>query len=154
MALDSVTWAAFAFCLTAIGAAWTYVAWHRRGAAAGVRGLAWTLLPVAAWATGTLELAGDVADDVGRWAVHLVFSPLVWLGIVLAGMSVVLFGVSGAMRARGVGVRKAKSPKSAKSTVRAGEPAKQVGAARARKSADPVDDMDDIEAILKKHGIS
>jgi hypothetical protein len=154
MPLDSVTWAALAFCLTAIGAAWTYVAWHRRGAAAGIRGVAWTLLPVAAWATGTLELAGDVADDVGRWAVHLVFSPLVWLGIVLAGMSVVLFGVSGAMRTRGIGSRKPKDSKGSKGTVPAAKPGRALGAPRSRKSAGPVDDMDDIEAILKKHGIS
>ena len=70
-----------------------------------MRGLAWTLVPVAAWLTGTLRLAGDVVDAVTGWAAHLVFDPLTWLGIVLAGVSVVLFGASATMRRRGIGTR-------------------------------------------------
>ena len=46
MTLDSATWAVLALLLTASGAVYTYVAWRRNGAAAGVRGLAWTLVPV------------------------------------------------------------------------------------------------------------
>ena len=54
--LDSTTWAALALTLTVIGAVLSWVAWRRRGPAAGLRGLGWTLLPVAAWLTGTLRL--------------------------------------------------------------------------------------------------
>ena len=102
--IDSTTWAALALVLTVVGAALTWVAWRRRGLAAGIRGLAWTLVPVAAWLTGTLKLAGNILNDVTDWAARLVFSPTVWLGIIVAGASAVLFVVSGVMRARGVGV--------------------------------------------------
>src|SRR3954454_577727 len=101
--IDSTTWAALALTLTIIGGALSWVAWRRRGLASGLRGLAWTLVPVAAWLTGTLKLAGNIVDDVTDWATRLVFSPSVWLGIVVAGVAVVLWFVSGAMLARGVG---------------------------------------------------
>ena len=83
--IDSTTWAALALTLTIIGAALTWVAWQRRGLAAGIRGLAWTLVPVAAWLTGTLQLAVNIVDDVTDWAARLVFSPSVWLGVIVAG---------------------------------------------------------------------
>ncbi len=139
MSLDSTTWAALAFLLTAAGATYTYAAWRRRGAAAGVRGLAWTLVPVAAWLTGTLRLAGNVLDDVTSWAAHLVFHPTTWLGIALAGVSLVLFGASSTMRRRGVGTRQRRTRAERK----------QVEAPRRERLVD-----DDVSAILKKHGIS
>ena len=52
-----------------------------------IRGLAITLLPAAAWLTGTLRLFTEIADAVTDWAVHLVFSPKVWLGVILAPRS-------------------------------------------------------------------
>jgi len=155
MSLDSATWAALALVLTFVGAALSFLAWRRRGLAAGLRGLAWTLVPVAAWLTGTLKLAGNIVDDVTDWAAHLVFSPSVWLGIVVAGAAVVLWFVSGAMLARGVGTRGV--TRRDRTAAVPGQERKQVPAAPAkkRKSAgnDDLDDMADIEAILKKHGI-
>ena len=44
-----------------------------------------------------------IAQEIGDWASHLVFSPVVWLGVVLAGISVVLIVASGRLRARQVG---------------------------------------------------
>jgi hypothetical protein len=136
---DNTTWAALGLTLTLIGLCLSYVAYKRRGVAAGVRGVAWSLLPLAAGLTRTLKLAADIVDDVGSWAAHLVFSPFVWLGIALAGVSVVLFGVSGKMGSRNSGGKKSPEalPKKA-----------------SRAKAAPVDDdMADIEAILRKHGI-
>jgi hypothetical protein len=161
--IDSTTWAAVALLLTVLGAGLTWVAWRRRGPAAGIRGLAWTLLPVAAWLTGTLKLAAEVAGDVATWATRLVFSPVVWAGIVLAGVSVVLFALSGALRSRGIGVRGRAADKATRKARRveagngaAGAVAPAAGAPAPRsKGRHPsdLDDMDDIEAILKKHGI-
>ncbi|MET0839831.1 MAG: hypothetical protein ABWY19_13675 [Marmoricola sp.] len=154
MSLDSATWAALALVLTLVGAALSFLAWRRRGPASGLRGLAWTLLPVAAWLTGTLKLAGNIVDDVTDWAARLVFSPSVWLGIVVAGAAVVLWFVSGAMLARGVGTRGVPGRDRAEAVP--GQDRKQVSAKPAKKKAardDDLDDMDDIEAILKKHGI-
>ena len=58
-----------------------------------------TLLPAAALLTGTLRLGTGSSDAVVDWATALVFNPLLWFGVGLAGLSVVLFGVSGAMAA-------------------------------------------------------
>lgn len=145
--IDSTTWAALALVLTILGAAYSWVAWRRRGLAAGLRGLAWTLIPIAAWLTGTLRLAANILNDVIDWAARLVFSPTVWLGVIVAGVAAVLWVISGVLRARGIGVRgraRDDGPRQVPSGART-KPAK----ARARND----DDMDEIEAILKKHGI-
>lgn len=143
MSYDSAAWGALAFALSTLLGVVTFFRWRARGLAAGLRGAAWTLLPVAAWLTGVLELAVEVADSVGRWAVHLVFSPVVWLGIVLAGVSAVLFGASAVLAGRGARhVRGGGAP----------PPALDRPARRSAGSGD--DDLDDIEAILRKHGIS
>ena len=150
VSLDDTTWFALALALTVLGAALTWVAWRRRGLAAGVRGLAWTLIPVAAWLTGTLKLAGNILEDVINWGARVALSPLVWLGIIVAGVAALLWVTSGVMRARGVGVRgKGREVRTGRTkAVRATKPGKEP----ARKD-DDLDDMDDIEAILKRHGI-
>lgn len=153
MTYDSATWLAFALVLTALGGVLTWLSWQRRGLASAVRGLAWTVLPMAAWMTGTLRLVVEIASDVGRWATHLVFSPVVWMGIILAGVAVVLFGASSMMRARGLGARE----RAGRGEVPAAPRGRNLPASRpARGGGTPAagdDDMDDIEAILKKHGI-
>lgn len=152
--LDGTTWAALALVLTLIGAALSWLAWRRRGAAAGVRGLAWTLVPIALWLTGTLKLAASIVEDVIDWAARLVFSPVVWLGITVAGVAAVLWVVSGLMRSRGVGVRRKVDEPTTREADRAQPPdASALAAAKRTKKDDDLDDMADIEAILKKHGI-
>ncbi|WP_238998457.1 hypothetical protein [Nocardioides limicola] len=145
MGIDEVTWTAVAAVLTALGALWTVHAFRKRGVASGLNGLGLTLLPPALWATGTLPMLTEVGDSVARWAAGLVFSPLTWAGIVLAGLSVLLFGTSRALTSRGVGARPSRpATESAppRGEVSGGQPA-----------ADPIDGLDDIEAILKRHGI-
>ncbi len=151
--IDSTTWAALGLVLTLIGLALSWVSWRRRGPAAALRGLAWTLVPVAAWLTGTLKLAAALVGDVLSWATKLVFSPVVWTGVVVAGVAVLLWLVSGTMLARGIGVRA--GTKRVRPTPAAGEvaPAKPGKAPRRAQRKDDLEDMDDIEAILKKHGI-
>ena len=144
MSYDSAAWGALAFALSTLLGVVTFFRWRNRGLAAGLRGAAWTILPVAAWLTGVLELAFDVGDSVGHWAVHLVFSPVVWLGIVLGGVSVVRFGASALLDGRRRDAPPAALGSSGKS--RRGRPERQVTGTG--------DDLDDIEAILRKHGIS
>jgi hypothetical protein len=154
--IDSTTWAALALTLTIIGAALSWGAWRRRGLAAGLRGLAWTLVPVAAWLTGTLKLAVNIINDVGNWATRLVFSPAVWVGIIVAGGSAALFVISGQLRSRGIGVRgKAADRATRKAERLQAKGAAPVAAKKQPKKRDPddLDNLADIEAILKKHGI-
>jgi hypothetical protein len=161
--VDSTTWAAVAFVLTALGAAYTWFAYRRRGPAAGLRGLAWTLVPVAAWLTGTLKLAADILNDVLDWGGRLVWSPSVWIGIIVAGVAVLLFLVSGVLRARGIGTRERTARSKRAEEVPAAGPSaagplpsgrgKQPAPRRSGAKKDDLDDMDEIEAILKRHGI-
>jgi hypothetical protein len=152
--IDATTWQAFGATLTVLGLLISVLLWRRRGPASGIRGVAWSLLPLAAGLTGTLRLLWQIGNNVVDWAVRLVFSPVVWAGVVLAGISIALFAVSAAMRARGVGT--AARPR-AVAEPGAGPAAARLPAGRSRKPAEPAvqdKDMDDIEAILRKHGIS
>jgi hypothetical protein len=144
--VDEVTWGALTLTLTLIGALYTWWAFTRRGAAAGTRGAAFTLLPAAAWLTGTLEMVTEMAGSVADWATHLVFSPLVWAGVVLGGMSVGLFLISGLLRSR-----QATPP----ATAPLGRKARSLPEGSQPRSAPVVDDdLAEIEALLRKRGIS
>jgi len=146
--IDATTWQALGLVITLIGLGVSVLVWRRRGTASGLRAVAWSLLPAAAGFTGTLKLLWQIGNDVADWAVRLIFSPVVWLGISLAVVAVVLFVVSGAMRSRGVGGR-ATDPGRTSSPALGGRPS----ARPARGPAADDDGMDDIEAILRKHGI-
>ena len=149
--LDQATWLALTAVLTAVGGVTTVLLWRRRGAASGLRALAWTLRPGAAYLTGTLRLLATVADEVTSWAVSLVFSPIVWSGVVLAGVSAALFLVAAAMRRRGYGGRRRVEKGSAG---KGGSQDTPTAVTRRRPAVEPDDDMAEIESILKKHGIS
>jgi hypothetical protein len=137
--VDDVAWGALALSLTLLGGIWTWFAYRRRGFAAGLRGAAFTLLPLAAYLTKTLQMLGEVGDAVADWATSLVFSPQVWLGIVIAGIAGVLFVVSGWLAGR-----RDDTPKQVRG--------KKTEAVESSAIVD--DDMADIEAILRKRGIS
>ena len=149
---DATVWQALGVTLTAVGLLLSGLVWRRRGAASGLRGVAWSLLPLAAALIGLLRVVWEVADSVSSWAVRLVFSPVVWAGVVVAGVSVVLFVVSGFLRRRSP-----KPTRAERRAAKAGDQPAAVTGARSRPGATPAvkdDDMDDIEAILRKHGIS
>jgi len=145
--VDDVTWGALTLTLTLLGGIWTWLAFRRRGLASGLRGLGFTLLPVAAWLTHTLQLATEIAGATADWATSLVFNPFTWLGILLAGVSVVLFGVSGFLKARQLGGRpdggERRLAPGKSSTARPGQGAPAID-----------DDLAEIEALLRKRGIS
>ncbi len=153
--IDNATWQALGLVLTLVGLGISALMWRRRGPASGIRGVAWSLLPIAAGLTGTLRLVWEIGDSVVSWATRLVFSPVVWLGIVVAGVSAVLFVVASSMQRRGLGTkgRGPKQPKKSKQAKGAADPALPADRSRPA-AAEPTDDLDDIEAILRKHGIS
>src|SRR4051794_41664353 len=89
--IDASTWQAIGITLTLVGLVISFLVWKRRGAAAGLRGGAWSLLPAAAGLTGTLRLLWQIADLVVSWAARLGVSPVGWLGITPGGGSGGLF---------------------------------------------------------------
>jgi len=151
--VDEVTWTALTAVLTALGAAWTWYAFRNRGAASGLRGAGLTLLPPAAFLTGTLEMFTEIGGSVLDWATSIVLSPVVWAGIICAGLSVLLLGTSAAMRARDQDASPTESGK--KRETRAGRRKGELPPA-AQAKGEPLldDDLADIEEILKRRGIS
>ena len=142
--MDDVAWGALALSLTLVGGTYTYFAYQRRGLAAGLRGAALTLLPLAAYLTDTLRMFTRIGDAVADWATGLVFSPTVWLGVIVAGLSVLLLGAS-----KVVAKRSADAPPPAS---RRELPESRPAPPAAGAAVD--DDLAEIEAILRKRGIS
>lgn len=145
--MDEAAWTALAITLTVVGGLVTVWAWRRRGAVPALRAAALTLLVPAAYLTGTLEMFTRIADAVGDWAVGLVLSPVVWIGAALAGTSVLLLVAAGLLNRRS-GARAVRP--------RADEPpAVDPAVDRAGKGKPAIDDdLADIEALLRKRGIS
>jgi hypothetical protein len=141
--VDDAAWAALTLSLTVAGGIWTWFAFRNRGLASGTRALGFTLLPLAAYLTKTLQMFTGIAGEISDWAGHLVWSPVVWMGIVLAGVSVLLIGVSGRLRAREVG---------AAGTTKEVRSAGPGGKGRPALAED--DAMAEIEALLRKRGIN
>jgi hypothetical protein len=146
--VDDATWAALALILTVLGAVWTWHAFRRRGPASGLRGAGLTLLPVAAYLTDTLRMFTRIGTAVADWATGLVLSPVVWVGIVVAGLAVVLLVVSGVVRDRGRS--RVVDPSPGRSEVPTGREPKNEPAIGGAGD----DDMAEIEALLRRRGIS
>ncbi|WP_210649821.1 hypothetical protein [Nocardioides sp. SYSU D00065] len=145
--MEGTTWAALTAALTVAGAIWTWIAFRRRGAANGLRALGFTLLPAAAWLTGTLEVVVEIAGSVTDWATSLVFDVRTWAGVALAGLAVLLLVVSGILRDRQLG--------RAQSGTRPAPRDRSLPQSSASSGGSPVvdDDLGDIEALLRKRGI-
>lgn len=178
---DNIAWLPLCAGLTGLGLVLSYLAWRRRGAGSGLRWAAWSLLPIAAYLTGSIEMFWKMGVAVGDFAKGFVFSPKVWAGIALAGLAVVLFVVSGPMRRRAVGRdqdKQATEPGAATrplsqdpagrgqlatrpgatrqpATVPTASPAKPPAKGRkARNVDDDDDDLGDVADILRRHGIT
>ncbi|MFC4868365.1 cellulose synthase [Streptomonospora arabica] len=156
--------------LTVVGLIVSWVLWRRRGAASGLRGVAWSLLPLAVGLMGLMTILWRLVADLVGFFVSLAFNPIVWAGVAVAGLAVVLWVVSGVMRARGVGVRKGSGSGSAAAEQgggpaagitsadggtagAAGAPGKGQGKQAGKPKQGGDDDFGDIEDLLRKHGI-
>ena len=107
MGYSSIVWLPICAGLTALGLILSYVIGRRRGHLAVLRGAAWSLLPLAAYLTGSVEMFFKIGDAIGHYADGFVFSPVKWAGIGVAGLSVLLFFSTGG-RGRRKAVRAAR----------------------------------------------
>ena len=179
---DKIAWLPLCGGLTGLGLVLSYLAMRRRGIGAGLRWAAWSLLPIAAYLTGSIEMFWKMGVAIGDFAKGFAFSPRVWSGIALAGLAVVLFVVSGPLRRRGVGRGEDKQTAESRAggtralsqdpagrgqlatrpvasrqadTVPAASPAKPTAKGRkARNADDDDDDLGDVADILRRHGIT
>jgi len=136
--------------VTVVGLVLSGLAWRRKGARSGIRGVAWSLLPAAAWLTHSLGLVGRLVSAVVRFGAGFVFSPEAWLGVILVGVSVLFFLVSGGLPLVGSRRRHRKEVDGGRGEQKA--PAAGSSGRAAVESGD--DDLADVRDILKKHGIS
>lgn len=136
-----------------MGGILTWLAYRRWGLAAGLKGAGLSLLPLAAYLTDTLRMFTRIGDAVVDWATALVFSPSVWAGVAVAGLGVVLFVIGRGLQARGRGTTAPRRERPAAGAAPSRDP---LPGGRAPKSEPAVgdDDMADIEALLKKRGIT
>jgi len=97
---DKIAWLPLCGGLTGLGLVLSWLAMRRRGLGAGLRGAAWSLLPLAAYLTGAIEMFWKMGVAIGDFAKGFAFSARVWSGIAVAGLAFVLFVVSGGVRRR------------------------------------------------------
>ena len=173
---NAIAWLPLSAGLTGIGLVASWFAMRKRGLASGLHGVAWSLLPLAAYLTGSIEMFWKIGAAIGDFAASLVFSPKVWSGVGVAALAAVLFVVSGTRRRRRKRARgttggeaasaahpgrdaqpgrdvQAAGEANAGSGRRAVE-AKPAQASAAAKGAPADDDMREVEEILRRRGIS
>jgi len=147
--MDEAAWVELTLSLTVLGGIYTWFAFRSRGFVAGLRGVGFTIIPVALLLTDTLEMATKIGSAVGDWVGNFVFSPASWLGIILAAVSVTCFVVAGFISDRAVGTGESGG---------SGEkPRKELAKGKGTKKEPVLSDVDpemaEIEALLRKRGI-
>ena len=149
---NQIAWLPLCAGLTGLGLVASWLVFRRRGLRAGLRGIAWSLLPLAAYLTGAIEMIWKMGAAIGDFATSFVFSPEKWAGVVVAGLALVAFVVSGMMRGRQARDAEGGGGPAAAPAAKKG----QAIAARSAHAAAPADDDDfsEIEKILRNRGIS
>ena len=155
--------------LTGLGLVLSYLVMRRRGLGSGLRGAAWSLLPLAAYLTGSVKMFWKIGVAIADFAKGFVFSTEVWSGIAVAGLAALLFVVSGPMRRRrgqrgqrgqeavGAAATRTAGREIAPRTAAVATTASAQTPVKARKgknAADDDDDLGDVEDILRRHGIT
>jgi hypothetical protein len=181
-------WFALCASLTGLGLVLTVLLGRRRSVRSMLHGAAWSLIPIAAYLTGSTLMFWRIGVAIGQFASSFVFDPLRWAGIGVTGLIVVLFLVAGGRSRRkaarqGRAVRLASKettavvPSGAAGAVTSGakgipqsgaegaipparapqpQPARRGKGAPAGKApggAAPLDNLAEIEEILRKRGI-
>ena len=168
MSFSQIPWFFLCGGLTAAGLIGSWFALRRRGPRVAARWLAWSLLPIALYLIGILQLLWRFGVAIGDFFSSLAFSPKVWSGVALAGVALVLFVVTGGLRGRARRKQARAEPDSQPPATRAlgaAPPAAASAGMGSRPKAAPVpakrkgaaaddEDFGEVAAILKRHGIS
>src|SRR3984957_906085 len=95
MSYSSIAWLPLALGLTVLGLVLSYLTYRRRGLRPAMMGTAWSLLPIAAYLTGSIEMLWKVGVAIGQFGSGFVFSPMKWAGIGVTGLAFALFLAAG-----------------------------------------------------------
>jgi hypothetical protein len=168
MSYSQIPWFFLCGGLTAVGLICSWFALRRRGPRAAARWLAWSLLPIALYLIGILQVLWRFGVAIGDFFSGLAFSPKVWSGVILVGIALVLFVVTGGLRSRARSKQAkaeedsqapatralATAPPAAASAGMASRPKAAPVPAKRKGAAADDDDFGEVAAILKRHGIS
>lgn len=100
MSYSSIAWLPLAAGLTILGLVLSYLTYQRRGLRPAMMGVAFSLLPIAAYLTGAIEMLWKVGAAIGQFGTGFVFSPAKWAGIGITGLAVALFLAAGGRQRR------------------------------------------------------
>jgi hypothetical protein len=119
---------------------------------------------LAAYLTNAVQALWTIGATVVGFVTSLIFNPVVWSGVAVAGLAAVLFVVSGVMRGRKLskarGAGKSPEPVTGPPQRQAAGRQPQAGQTPTKPSVAPAkarkadDDFSDIEDLLKRRGIS
>lgn len=142
--------------VTVVGIAVSILVWRKKGARSGIRGIAWSLLPVALYLVHALALLGRIVSAIVQFAASFVFSADTLLGVILIGVAVVMFLASGGIPLAGLRKRRAGRDRAGSGgpASHGKAPVAPVAAVRNRAEAPAEDDLSDVRDILKRHGIN
>jgi hypothetical protein len=168
---NSIEWLPLCTGLTVVGLILSWFTWRRKGTRSAIKGVAWSLLPIALYLTGAIELVGRIGSAIVQFASSFVFSPKTWAGVALLVLIALIFMTFGGIPLLSGKKRRAKkkelkesaggkapaaaagAPTRAVAQVGAGKPAKQAKPAKGGAADD--DGLDaDVAEILRRHGIS
>jgi hypothetical protein len=97
---NSDLWLAVCATLTALGLVLTVLIGRRRSVRAMLHGIAWSLIPIAAYLTGSTQMLWRIGVAIGDWARAFVFSTERWAGIGVVALIVLLFLAAGGRQRR------------------------------------------------------
>lgn len=151
-------WNVVCIALALVGFVISFLTWRSKGARRGMRAVAWSLIPLAAYLTGSASLLSRIGSAIASFAGSFVFSPKSWLGVSFLGLAVLIFVFSG-----GLPLLKSRKRKAARDGGAAGQGAAAVsadrrtpvtaGKAKRGATAQSDSDLDEVAEILRRHGI-
>ena len=169
---NAIAWLPLCAGLTGIGLVASWFVMRRRGLGSGLRGVAWSLLPLAVYLTGSIEMFWKIGTAIGDFAASFVLSPKVWSGVAVAALAAALFVVSAPIKRRRRPARAGrdetaaagqpgggpepgpKGPPDKSGPAGNGRGALEPSPKRAAKGAPADDDLREVEEILRRRGIS
>jgi len=165
MSFSQIPWLLLCGGLTAVGLIGSWFTLRRRGPRAAARVLAWALLPIALYLVGILQVLWRFGVAIGDFFSGLAFSPKVYIGLIIAGISVLLFFVTGGLRRRSMKQQEGEKKKKQDTDAGPGQLMPSTAttartqpvpapAKRKKSAAAPDEDFDEVADILKRHGIS
>jgi hypothetical protein len=143
--------------VTIVGLILSFIAWRKKGLRSGIRGVAWSLLPISMYLTHAIGLVGRIGSAIVQFGASFVFSPEAWLGVVLVCVSALLFLISGGIPLFQSGRKRDERERDGRSRSGRHRDDTKAGASGspARRPSDGTDgdDLDDVQEILRRRGI-